>query len=59
MKFKNIFKNTSNMAAENTDIDQKLEDVTIENNATAEEVVVEELTVEEQLTGLSARKDKF
>jgi molecular chaperone GrpE len=37
------------MAAENTDIDQKLEDVTIENNATAEEVVVEELTVEEQL----------
>jgi molecular chaperone GrpE len=38
------------MAAENTDIDQKLEDVTIENNATAEEVVVEELTVEEQLT---------
>jgi molecular chaperone GrpE len=60
MKFKNIFKNISNMAAENTDIDQKLEDVTIENNATAEEVVVEELTVEEQLTkDLAQEKDKF
>ena len=41
MKFKNIFKNTSNMAAENTDIDQKVEDVTMENNATGEQVVVE------------------
>jgi molecular chaperone GrpE len=60
MKFKNIFKNTSNMAAENTDIDQKVEDVTMENNATAEEVVVEELTVEEQLTrDLAQEKDKF
>ncbi|MBC5841238.1 MAG: nucleotide exchange factor GrpE [Flavobacteriaceae bacterium] len=60
MKFKNIFKNTSNMAAENTDIDQKVEDVTMENNATGEQVVVEELTVEEQLAkDLAQEKDKF
>jgi molecular chaperone GrpE len=60
MKFKNIFKNTSNMAAENTEIDQNLEDVTIENNTTEEQVVVEELTVEEQLTkDLAQEKDKF
>jgi molecular chaperone GrpE len=60
MKFKNIFKNTSNMAAENTEIDQKLEDVTIENNTTEETVAVEELTVEEQLTkDLAQEKDKF
>ncbi|NRS89515.1 molecular chaperone GrpE [Flavobacterium sp. 7E] len=60
MKFKNIFKNTSNMATENTDIDQKLEDVTIENNANEEQVVAEELTVEEQLTrDLAQEKDKF
>jgi molecular chaperone GrpE len=60
MKFKNIFKNTSNMAAENTDIDQKLEDVTLENNTTEEQVVIEELTVEEQLAkDLAQEKDKF
>tara|TARA_R110000868_G_scaffold184654_1_gene426306 strand:- start:94 stop:672 length:579 start_codon:yes stop_codon:yes gene_type:complete len=60
MKFKNIFKNTSNMAAENTEIDQKLEDATIENNTTEEQVVVEELTVEEQLAkDLAQEKDKF
>jgi molecular chaperone GrpE len=46
------------MAAENTDIDQKLEDVTIENNATAEEVV-EKLTVEEQLTKLAQERISF
>ena len=60
MKFKNIFKNTSNMAAENTDIDQKVKDVTMDNNTTEEQVVVEELTVEEQLTkDLAQEKDKF
>jgi molecular chaperone GrpE len=62
MKFKNIFKNTSNMTAENTEIDQNQEDVTMENNATANEetVVAEELTVEEQLTvDLANEKDKF
>ncbi|MBE0391412.1 Protein GrpE [Flavobacterium sp. PL0002] len=48
------------MATENTDIDQKLEDVTIENNANEEQVVAEELTVEEQLTrDLAQEKDKF
>ena len=60
MKFKNIFKNTSDMAAENTEIEQNLEEVTIENNTTEEQVVVEELTVEEQLTkDLAQEKDKF
>jgi molecular chaperone GrpE len=39
MKFKNIFKNTSNMTAENTEIDQNQEDV-MENNATANEETV-------------------
>ncbi|NRT11346.1 molecular chaperone GrpE [Flavobacterium sp. 14A] len=48
------------MAAENTEIDQKVEDVTIENNANEEQVVTEELTVEEQLTrDLTQEKDKF
>ena len=48
------------MAAENTEIDQNLEEVTIENNTTEEQVVVEELTVEEQLTkDLAQEKDKF
>jgi molecular chaperone GrpE len=62
MKFKNIFKNTSNMTAENTEIDQNQEDVTMENiaNANGETVVTEELTVEEQLTAdLANEKDKF
>ncbi|MDG1870749.1 MAG: nucleotide exchange factor GrpE [Flavobacterium sp.] len=60
MKFKNIFKNTSNMAAENTEIDQKIDDATIENNANEEQVVTEELSVEEQLTrDLTQEKDKF
>lgn len=62
MKFKNIFKNTSNMTAENTEIDQNKEDVTMENNANLneEQVVAEELTVEEQLAkDLAQEKDKF
>jgi molecular chaperone GrpE len=46
------------MAAENTDIDRKLEDVTIENNTTEEQVAVEELTVEEQLTKDLAQEKK-
>jgi molecular chaperone GrpE len=40
MKFKNIFKNTSNMTAENTEIDQNQETITMENNATANEETV-------------------
>jgi molecular chaperone GrpE len=35
MKFKNIFKNTSNMTTENTEIDQDQKTITMENNATA------------------------
>jgi molecular chaperone GrpE len=60
MKFKNIFKNTSNMATENTEIDQEIGDVTLENNANDEQLIVEELSVEEQLTqDLAKEKDKF
>nr|WP_264620672.1 nucleotide exchange factor GrpE [Flavobacterium sp. 7A] len=58
--FKNIFKNKGNMTTENTEIDQKIEDVTLDNNATEEQVLAEELTVEEQLTrDLANEKDKF
>ena len=58
--FKNIFKNKGNMTTENTDIDQKVEEVTLDNNATDEQVPVEELSVEEQLTkDLANEKDKF
>lgn len=61
MKFKNIFKNTSNMTTENTEIDQELHEVTLENNANGEQIVVEdELSVEEQLTqDLAKEKDKY
>ncbi|OCB78033.1 nucleotide exchange factor GrpE [Flavobacterium crassostreae] len=60
MKFKNIFKNTSNMATEKTEMDQKIEDATLENNTNQEQVVTEELTLEEQLTrDLTQEKDKF
>nr|WP_309760279.1 nucleotide exchange factor GrpE [Flavobacterium sp.] len=60
MKFKNIFKNTSNMTTENTEIDQEIDDVTIENNANGEQIIIEELSVEEQLTqDLAKEKDKY
>ena len=61
MKFKNIFKNTSNMTTENAEIDQELHEVTLENNANGEQIVVEdELSVEEQLTqDLAKEKDKY
>ena len=61
MKFKNIFKNTSNMTTENTEIDKELHEVTLENNANGEQIVVEdELSVEEQLTqDLAKEKDKY
>lgn len=49
MKFKNIFKNKSNMTTENTEFDQELDDATIETNANGEQLIVEELSVEEQL----------
>ena len=60
MKFKNIFKNTSNMTTENTEIDQELDEMTLENNANGEQLIIEELSVEEQLTAdLAKEKDKF
>ena len=60
MKFKNIFKNTSKMTTENTEIDRELDDTTLENNANGEQLIVEELSVEEQLIkDLADEKDKF
>ncbi|UUF14500.1 MULTISPECIES: nucleotide exchange factor GrpE [Flavobacterium] len=60
MKFKNIFKNKSNMTTENTEFDQELDDLTLENNANGEQLIVEELSVEEQLAqDLAKEKDKF
>lgn len=60
MKFKNIFKNISNMTTENTEIDQEIDEVTLENNANGEQLIIEELSVEEQLTqDLAKEKDKY
>jgi molecular chaperone GrpE len=58
--FKNFFKNKSNMTTENTEFDQEIDDVTLENNANGEQIIIEELSVEEQLTqDLAKEKDKF
>lgn len=58
--FKNIFKNKSNMTTENTEFDQEIDDVTLENNANGEQLIIEELSVEEQLAqDLAKEKDKF
>jgi molecular chaperone GrpE len=60
MKFKNIFKNTTNMTTDNIEIDQELDGATLENNANEDQPIVEELSVEEQLTqDLANEKDKF
>jgi molecular chaperone GrpE len=60
MKFKNIFKNTSNMTTEKTEIDQEIEGTPVETQANEEQASVEELPVEEQLAlDLAAEKDKF
>ena len=60
MKFKNIFKNKGNMSTENTEIDKEMDEVTIENTASEEQAVTEELSVEEQLTNdLANEKDKY
>jgi molecular chaperone GrpE len=37
------------MTTENTEIDQEIDDVTLENNANGEQIIIEELSVEEQL----------
>ncbi|HEU4791553.1 MAG TPA: nucleotide exchange factor GrpE [Flavobacterium sp.] len=58
--FKNFFKNKSNMTTENTEFDQEIDDVTLENNANGEQLIIEELSVEEQLAqDLAKEKDKF
>jgi molecular chaperone GrpE len=60
MKFKNIFKNTSTMTTEKTEIDQELEGTPVETQANEEQASVEDLPVEEQLAlDLAAEKDKF
>jgi molecular chaperone GrpE len=57
--FKNIFKNKDKMTTENTELDQDLNATTFENNENEEQVKVEELSVEEQLTlDLANEKDK-
>jgi molecular chaperone GrpE len=58
--FKNIFKDKSKMTTENTEMDKELDEVTLENNANGEQLIVEELSIEEQLTkDLAVEKDKF
>jgi molecular chaperone GrpE len=48
------------MTTENTEIDKELDDTTTENNTNGEQIIVEELSIEEQLTkDLAAEKDKF
>jgi molecular chaperone GrpE len=57
--FKNIFNNKDKMTTENTEMDQDLNATTLENNDNEEQVKVEELSVEEQLTqDLANEKDK-
>ena len=57
--FKNIFKNKDKMTTENNEMDQDLNATTLENNENEEQVKVEELSVEEQLTqDLANEKDK-
>ena len=60
MKFKNIFKNKSTMTTDNTEIDQELDEVTLDNNANEEQAIAEELSVEEQTAlDLANEKDKY
>lgn len=48
------------MTTENTEIDKEIDDVTLENNANGEQIIIEELSVEEQLTqDLAKEKDKY
>ena len=57
--FKNIFKNKDKMTTENTEMDQDLKATTLEKNENDEQVNVEELSAEEQLTlDLANEKDK-
>ena len=58
--FQNIFKNKSKMTTENTEIDKELDEITLEQNANGEQLIIEELSIEEQLSkDLASEKDKF
>jgi len=47
------------MTTENTEMEQELDETTLENNANGEQLIVEELSVEEQLTqDLANERDK-
>jgi molecular chaperone GrpE len=60
MKFSKIFKNNHKMTTENTENEKELDDATIEANANGEQLIVEELSIEEQLQkDLDGEKDKF
>lgn len=60
MKLKNLFKNKAKMTTENTEIDKELDEITLEENANGEQLIVEELSAEEQLVkDLANEKDKF
>lgn len=59
MKFNNIFKNSTKMTTENTENEKELDPNIIEENANGEQLIVEELTPEEQLKqDLDKEKDK-
>ena len=48
------------MTTENTEIDKELDEITLEENANGEQLIVEELSAEEQLVkDLANEKDKF
>ncbi|GEP50527.1 protein GrpE [Flavobacterium noncentrifugens] len=59
MKFNNIFKNSTKMTTENTENEKELDPNIIEENANGEQLIVEELSPEEQLQqDLDKEKDK-
>lgn len=48
------------MTTENTEIDKELDETTLEQNANGEQLIIEELSIEEQLSkDLASEKDKF
>ncbi len=60
MNLKDLFKNKKDMATDNIENEQEFDDATIDANANAEQIVVEEKSVEEQLEiSLAQEKDKF
>jgi molecular chaperone GrpE len=63
MNFKEIYSNIKNkakMTTENTEIDKELDEVTLEQNANGEQLIIDELSVEEQLTkDLANERDKY